>query len=267
MTIRETSGASATSPFLRPRPVADPTLRLIVFHHAGGAAAAYHGMAAALPADWELLLLELPGRGKRHAEALVTALPALLPGVIAEVLPWLAHAAPVALFGHSLGAILAAEVARACEQRGTPPVWVGISGRVAPSEHGSTPRLSAMDDATLLAELFALGGTSSRAQEVPELRARLLRVVRADIALLESYAPPADRALLGSPMTTFAGTGDVWAAPAAMAPWSRETRGTCQPRLYPGGHFFFLEAAHGASLASYTRDIVGEIERALARGR
>lgn len=267
MTMRETSGASPTSPFLRPRPVADPTLRLIVFHHAGGAAAAYHGMSAALPADWELLLLELPGRGKRHAEPLVSALSDLLPGVIAAVLPWLADTAPVALFGHSLGAILAAEVARACEQRGTPPVWLGISGRVAPSEHGATPRLSAMDDATLLAELFALGGTSSRAQDVPELRARLLRIVRADIGLLESYAPPADRAPIASPMTTFAGTGDVWAAPAAMAPWARETRGPYNARLYPGGHFFFLEAAHGASLASYTLDLVSEIARAIARGR
>ena len=262
MTVRETSGASPTSPFVRPRPVADPTLRVIVFHHAGGAAAAYHGMAAAVPPDWELLVLELPGRGKRHAESLVTSLPALLPRVVAEVLPWIEQAAPVALFGHSLGAILAAETARACEQRGTPPVWVGISGRVAPSEQGSTPRLSALDDQTLLAELFALGGTSSRAQDVPELRARLLRIVRADISLLESYAPAADRAPLACPITTFAGTGDVWAAPAAMVPWARETRGACHARLYPGGHFFFLEAAHGASLASYTRDIVGEIERA-----
>lgn len=265
MTIRETSGASPTSPFVRPRPVADPTLRLIVFHHAGGAAATYHGMAAALPADWELLVLELPGRGKRSAEPLVTSLPALLPRVVADVLPWLAQAAPLALFGHSLGAILAAEVARACAQRGTPPVWVGISGRVAPSLQGSAPRLSAMDDATLLTELFALGGTPSRAQDIPELRARLLRIVRADISLLETYAPAADRAPLASPITTFAGTGDVWAAPAAMAPWARETRGTCHTRLYPGGHFFFLEAARGASLASYTRDIVGEIAR--ARGR
>ncbi len=252
------SPATPSSCFIRPRAVARPALRVIAFHHAGGAAAMYHGMAAALPDDWELLIYELPGRGRRSAEPLVTDLPALLPRVVADVAPWLD--VPVALFGHSLGAILAAEVARAAA---TPPVWVGISGRIAPSLQAEAPVLSAMDDATLLAELFALGGTPSRAQDHPELRARLLRIVRADISLLETYAPAADRPAIASPITTFAGIDDVWAPPAAMQPWATETTGGLTPRRYPGGHFFFLEAAHGASLARYTGDVVDEIRRVI----
>ncbi|HEX4420524.1 MAG TPA: alpha/beta fold hydrolase [Kofleriaceae bacterium] len=240
--------------FVRPRPVARPALRVIVFHHAGGAAAMYHGMAAALPADWELLVLDLPGRGKRSGEPLVDELPGLLPRVVADVLP--VTDVPFAVFGHSLGAILAAEVARALEQRGIAPVWVGISGRVAPSQ--PFPRLSAMDDSSLLAQLAQLGGTPVRALDNPELRARLLRVVRADIALLETYAPAADRAPIASPVTLFAGTSDPWAAPAAMAPWADETSGRCHTRLYPGGHFFLLEAG----LAAFTRDLAAEIQHA-----
>src|SRR6185295_17874531 len=117
--------------FVRPRPLADPSLRVIAFHHAGGSAAMYHAMSAEMPADWELLLLDLPGRGKRYAEEPISSTPALVARVVEDVRPWLD--VPFALFGHSLGAILAAEVGRACEQLGAPPIWVGVSGRVAPT--------------------------------------------------------------------------------------------------------------------------------------
>ncbi|HET7499362.1 MAG TPA: alpha/beta fold hydrolase [Kofleriaceae bacterium] len=238
---------------MRPRPLARPSVRLIAFHHAGGSSAMYHPMSAGLPADWELLVLDLPGRGKRHAEPALREMPALLERVIDDVRPWLD--APVALFGHSLGAILAAEVGRACDGLGAPPVWVGVSGRVAPSLQAQAPRLSHLDDATLLGELIALGGTSGRIHEVPELRAHLMRIVRSDIALLESYAPADGRAALSCPVTAFAGVSDVWAPPAAMLPWARETRGAFRQRLYPGGHFYFL----GAAFADLVRDVVAEL--------
>jgi medium-chain acyl-[acyl-carrier-protein] hydrolase len=240
--------------FIRPRPLTNPSLRLIAFHHAGGSAAMYHPMSAWLPAGWELLILDLPGRGKRHAEAPIRAMPALLARVVDDVRPWLD--APVAFFGHSLGAILAAEVGRACQSLGTPPVWVGISGRVAASLQAEAPRLSEMDDASLLAELIALGGTPGRIHEMPELREHLLRIVRADIALLESYEPVPGREALGCPVTAFAGTADHWAPPATMRPWARETGGDFRLRLYPGGHFYFL----GPAFTDFVRDIVREIE-------
>ena len=61
--------------FARPRPHANPSLRLIAFHHAGGSAAMYHPISAQLPEDWELLILDLPGRGKRFAEAPINNTP------------------------------------------------------------------------------------------------------------------------------------------------------------------------------------------------
>jgi medium-chain acyl-[acyl-carrier-protein] hydrolase len=246
--------------FLRPRPRAHPSLRLIVFHHAGGAAAMYHPMTAALPADWELLVLELPGRGKRHAEPLITALPALVARTVEDVRPWLD--VPVALFGHSLGAMLAAEVGRACERLGAPPVWVGVSGRVAPALQAQTRRLSTLDDETLLSEVLALRGTPERICELPELRERFLRVVRADIAVLESYQPAADRVPLGCPVTAFAGASDAFAHPATMLRWSEETTGEFRLRRFAGGHFYFL----GTAFAELAGAVVREIEPHLQAG-
>jgi medium-chain acyl-[acyl-carrier-protein] hydrolase len=243
-----------TSAFVRPRPLVNPSVRLIVFHHAGGSAAMYYPMITELPADWELLILDLPGRGKRHTEALITDMPALVERVVEDVRPWLD--VPVALFGHSLGAILAAEVARVCQGLGAPPVWVGVSGRVAPTLQAQTQRLSLLDDASLLAEISAMGAMPDRVGEAPELRERLLRIVRADLAVLESYQPVPGRAALDCPMTAFAGTSDAWAPAATMRLWERETcRDFCQS-VFAGGHFYFL----GPAFARVTRDIVREIE-------
>jgi medium-chain acyl-[acyl-carrier-protein] hydrolase len=239
--------------FARPRPHAHPSLRLIVFHHAGGSAAMYHPISAQLPQDWELLILDLPGRGKRYAEAPISDAAELVDRVVDDVRPWLD--VPVALFGHSLGAILAAEVGRACERLGAPPVWVGVSGRVAPTLQAQTRRLSTLDEASLLSEVFALGGTPERVADIPELRDHFLRVVRADIAVLESYRPAPDRAALGVPLTAFAGTSDIWAPPTTMRPWARETRSDFRLREFAGGHFFFL----GAAFPGFARELVGEI--------
>jgi medium-chain acyl-[acyl-carrier-protein] hydrolase len=240
--------------FVRPNPVANPALRVIAFHHAGGSAAMYHAMGAEMPADWELLILDLPGRGKRYAEDPISSTPALVARVVADVRPWLD--VPFALFGHSLGAILAAEVGRACEQLGVPPVWVGVSGRVAPTIQSHARRLNDLDDASLLAEVLALGGTPDRLTQIPELRAHFLRVIRADIAVLDSYQPGPVRAALGCPVTAFAGTSDVWAPPTTMRPWARETRSGFHLRQFEGGHFYFL----GPALAGFTRALVREIE-------
>jgi surfactin synthase thioesterase subunit len=246
--------------FVRPRPKTRPSLRLIAFHHAGGSAAMYCPMSAELPDSWELMILDLPGRGKRYAEPPLTDLGALVDRVVEDIRPWLD--APIALFGHSLGAILAAEVGRACERFAAPLLWVGVSGRVGPTLQAQTRRLSALDDDALLAEVTALGGTPGRVGEIPELREHFLRVVRADIAVIESYEPALDRPALRCPVTAFAGASDVWAPPTTMRPWARETRSDFHLRLFEGGHFFFL----GPAFTDFTREIVHEISSCLDAG-
>jgi surfactin synthase thioesterase subunit len=116
--------------------------------------------------------------------------------------------------------------------------------------------LNLLDDASLLAHVVALGGTPGRIGEITELRERFLRIVRADLALLESYQPAPGRAALGCPVTAFTGASDEWAPPATMRPWARETRGEFRQQLFAGGHFYFL----GPTFADLTRAVVREIE-------
>ncbi len=245
------------NPFVRPRPVADPALRLVGFHHAGGSGTVYHPMIRAFPIDWELLLLDLPGRGKRHAEQPLETLPEVVGQAVADLEPWL-DGRPLALFGHSLGALVALETGRALQGAGHPPAWVGVSGRMPP-QHRSAASLSQLDDTRLLAEMTSMGGLPERVKEVPQFVERFLRIARSDLRAAESYRPSPDRVPLSCPLTVFCGTDDAWAGPAVMSGWSRETRHEPRRRVFPGGHFYFL----GPALDGFVRTLTAEITTAL----
>ncbi|MCX4748873.1 alpha/beta fold hydrolase [Kitasatospora sp. NBC_01287] len=238
---------------VRPRPVEQPALRLLGFHHAGGSSGVYYPMARQLPEDWDLVLIDLPGRGRRSREEPLTTLEEVVDTVFEDVQPWLD--APFALFGHSFGSLVALELARRLEAVGQRPGWVGVSGRAGPSFQARVRRrLYDLDDERLLAQLLAMGGTPDRIHEVPEFVERFLRLTRADLRAVESYSPHPDRLPLSSPITAFGGDSDPWAPEFMLTAWARETSGDFQHRLFPGGHFYFL----GQALPGFTRTLVAE---------
>lgn len=242
---------------LRPRPVRDPELRLLVFHHAGGSAAAYYPLLHCLPRTWDLVLVDLPGRGKRHRSPPVPDMARLVAGAAADVLGWAGP--PVALLGHSLGATVAAEAARAVTGR-VDLAWVGVSARPAPGRAVPTA-LDRPDlpDRELMAELARIGSVPDRIDEVPEFRDRFLRVVRADLRALGTYRPVPGRAPLTAPVTAFGGTDDPLAPPDSLPPWARETTGPFRRLLFPGAHFHFL----GAAFPRFGAAVRQEIRRSL----
>ena len=232
------------SPFIRPRRVADPALRLVVFHHAGGSASTYHPLARALPADWDVLLFDLPGHGQRYAEPPLRDISALVDATVRDLAPHVAPGhPPYALFGHSMGAVMAAEVGRRmAEGHRRPPAWVGVSGRPAPPAARPETRWSELSDTQLSAVLLGLGGTPARSREEPELHRRFLRLVRVDLAALDAYTPAPDRIRLPCPLSAFGGLADPSAPPASLPGWEQETSGRYRQCFLPGGHFYFLDA-------------------------
>lgn len=246
------------NPFIRPRPVDDPAVRLVVFHHAGGSASAYFSLVRGVPEDWDLLLLDLPGRGKRHKSPPVTDMAALIALATGDVLPW--AGAPLALFGHSFGAVLASEVARELHRRGVRPVWVGVSGRSAPDHRVAQDyTLHEFTDEELLSRLTAMGGMPDRIDELPEFRDRLVQLVRADLRAVASYRPDPAREKIAAALTAFVSTDDDWAPLAGIGAWRRETDGEFRQRVFSGGHFHFLDD----SFTTLTAAVVHEVRRAL----
>ncbi|MDJ1133664.1 thioesterase II family protein [Streptomyces iconiensis] len=245
--------------FVRPRDLADPAVRLVAFHHAGGSAAAYFPLTRHLPADWDVLLLDLPGRGKRHAQPGLEDMDEIVAAVTVDVMPW-ADGTPLALFGHSLGAVVAFETARALEDRGAGPDWVGVSGRGAPG-HETLTRLPDHQgsDTELLDRLRSMGGMPHQLDAVPAFRDRFLRLIRGDLRAVAGYRPDPHRAPLAAPLTVFCATDDDWSPRASMAPWARQTRARFAERVYSGGHFHFL----GDAFAQFAADLTSEVRTAL----
>ena len=246
--------------FTRPRAVAAPVVRFLVFHHAGGSASAYHPLARALPADWDVLLVDLPGRGRRHAEPAARTMDGLLRTVTEDVAHAISDDLPYALFGHSMGAVVASEVGRRLTDRYRPPAWVGVSGRPAPLASDAMERWSELSDAQLSAILTRLGGTPDRLREEPELYRWFLRIFRADLEALDSYRVDPGRTMLPCPLSAFGGLTDPSAPPACLPAWEHETADRYRQCFLPGGHFYFLDA-----FAALAREIRHEVRSALDR--
>jgi surfactin synthase thioesterase subunit len=227
---------------IRPRPVDDPAIRLAVFHHAGGSAAAYFPLIHGIPATWDLLLVDLPGHGKRYRSPPLRDMRSLVAVATEDVMAWAGP--PIALFGHSLGAVLAAEVARSMQRTGTPPVWVGVSGRPAPGQHmGGHDGLAELPDTELMQRLIAIGGVPERIDEAPGFRRRFLELIRSDLHAVASFQPDPGREPLTAPLTAFGATDDHLAPPSTTVLWQGETSATFRHRVFSGGHFYFLGAA------------------------
>ncbi|MFH9065062.1 thioesterase II family protein [Streptomyces coeruleorubidus] len=249
----------SSGPFIRPRRVESPAVRCVVVPHAGGSGSAYYPLTRELPDGWDLLLLDLPGRGKRSSMPALEDMASLVDLVTDDVAAC-AGDAPLALFGHSLGGAVAFEAARALQRRGRAPVWTGVSGLVAP-DRGPVPRdLDAeLADEELMARVAAVGALPERANELPAFREQFLGLLRSDLRALAGYRPAAGRTPLSGPLTVFGGTDDVLAPPHTLSAWARETHGPHHVRLYPGGHFHFF----GSRFPAFARAIVREIQGAL----
>jgi surfactin synthase thioesterase subunit len=222
---------------VRPRRLDDASLRLAVFHHAGGSATAYFPLARELPTDWDAVLIDLPGRTPWQAAPAPWDLAEAVGTLAQDLLPW-ADAAPLALFGHSLGAALAFETAHALQERGSPVAWLGVSGRVAPGEQAAVPWLDPRaTDEELANALRRLGGLPARLDEYPDIRRRFLDLTRTDLTALDGYRPDPRRRPLAAPLTAFGGVADPLAPPVALAAWARQTTGPSGLRSLRGGHF------------------------------
>ncbi|MEL6979377.1 MAG: SDR family NAD(P)-dependent oxidoreductase, partial [Pseudomonadota bacterium] len=176
-------------------------------------------------------------------------------------------AVPFALFGHSVGALVAFETARALERRGLQPERLFLSAYAYPGaedhREAGAPPLSALDDEALWAELSRYGapgvdgferGDPGAAGLEHELRALILPAVRSDFALAETHRfEPTPR--LAAPLTLLAGAEDPAAPPASLYRW-REAASATETAVFEGGHFF-TETARDATLTLLTERLLG----------
>ncbi|WP_123516154.1 thioesterase II family protein [Pseudomonas frederiksbergensis] len=226
-------------------------LTLLCLPYSGASAMVYSRWRRKLPQWLHLQPVELPGRGARFDEPLHTDMRALAMQLAKELRPTLK--APYSLFGHSLGALMACELAHAFRALGCPePVALFASGTAAPTMRADYDRGFAepKTDAELIDQLRTLNGTSEEVLANEELMSLTLPILRADFLLCGRFQP-VQRPLLKCPVHVLGGTTDK-ATTEQLIGWSKETHGSFSVDMLAGGHFFIHE--HEAKVLRVIKD-------------
>ncbi|AOJ02205.1 hypothetical protein WS70_10505 [Burkholderia mayonis] len=224
--------------------------------YAGGAAAIFRDWPRLAPAWLRIAPIHLPGRGVRHHESLIPDWSSLIDRLSKDVQA--APDRPYALFGHSLGALIAFELAHELRRRtGSEPCWLGVSGCVAPRHHAPRSDWLTCSESDVLDELRSFEQTAPELLANREFVELILPVVRNDFHLYGTWRLPraGARALLRCPVHAFGGSHDDDTRDiATLDAWRDETYGGFERSMFEGGHFF---------INSHRADLIGTIEVSL----
>ncbi|MFJ3671342.1 thioesterase II family protein [Streptomyces sp. NPDC090106] len=208
-----------------------------------GAGASFFRAWRKLPSPGvEVAPLQLPGREEQFHRSPFTDVADAVKELTPQVLERTAHSSRVALFGHSLGAVLAYEVARELERGGHPAFGHLVVSGSPPPWAGRRERTVAVDDEEFLRRVQDFAGYRHEAFDDPDLRELLLPTLRADVTMHESYRP-SDRRPLAVPVTVLRGAEDTLVSREEAEEWRHVTTGPFTYTEPPGGHMYLADTA------------------------
>ncbi|GHI89643.1 thioesterase [Streptomyces xanthophaeus] len=211
-------------------------LPLLCLPFAGAGASFYKPWCSLGVEGVEVRPLQLPGRERLLDQDPYTDVHAAADGLLADALE-AAGDGPVAVFGHSLGAILAYELAHRIADHGAGElVHLFVSGSQGPW-NGRTERATGLDDDAFLARVQEFAGYTHPAFEIPEMRELLLPTLRADVEMHEAYAPASERKLT-APITSVRGVDDHLVSAEAAGHWRDATSAAFTAVDVPGDHMY-----------------------------
>jgi medium-chain acyl-[acyl-carrier-protein] hydrolase len=247
----------------RPAPRLNPALRLVCFPFAGAGAAAYRLWPRHLPPSIDVVAVHPAGRAHRLREQPLRRVEAMVTAYLDDLEPLLDR--PVALFGHSLGAIVAAECAHVLQARGREPVHLLVSSRPA-LRTDESEKIHLLPDRDFIAAMNRrYQGIPAEILKYPDVLELLLPALRADVEALETFRRKPQTPKLTCPTTVFGGTLDPAVSMADLESVRDEVAGACRMRLFPGDHFY-IEAQRENVLAAIHTTLVPTLNRMLERG-
>jgi surfactin synthase thioesterase subunit len=224
---------------IRPRPVPGARFRIFLLHHAGGSSLGYRPWVRHFPADWEVCLVEAPGRGRTAGEEPFRDAGELARHLRARLAPELDR--PFGFFGHSMGALLAYELtARLAADGPARPAWLGASAwSPAPGPERDEPRHLSSPE-RLRQNIARMGATSASSLADPEQWKLVEPLIRADLELVDTWRPAPGSPPLRTPLSVFGGRDDPGVTPERLAAWDGCAEGPVEHHLLPGEHFYFV---------------------------
>jgi surfactin synthase thioesterase subunit len=214
---------------------------VLLFPFAGAGAGAFRRCQEYHSEVLRVCPVQLPGREQRFGEPAYTDAAQAVTGLLPDVLEVIGADPEVALFGHSLGAVLAFEMAhRLSKVDGLTVNQVFVSGSPGPWTQRKK-RATGLTDDEFLDQVRELAGYSHPALEHPELRELLLPTLRADVALHEDYRPPDDRRL-AIPIVSIRGNEDELVSREQAEEWAAATTAGFRLVELPGSHMYLVDS-------------------------
>jgi surfactin synthase thioesterase subunit len=233
--------------WLRPMSEAGDGPILFAFPPAGAGPNVFRPWLPWLPPHLELVAVKAPGREDRISQAPYTTaepLVRLIGNAIADF-----ATRPFAVFGHSMGGLLAREVAaRLLATEAVGPAHGSLLRLLVvagvPAPHRPMRDLSLASDAELIQMLAEMGGTPAAVLADPHMYSGYLPCLRADFSVAQSCRRPVTSSdSIDVPILALAGSADPMAPPPECAHWSVWTRRSFTIRVFRGGHFFPITSA------------------------
>lgn len=228
---------SSADPWLQPLtlPTKAPSV-LFCLPYAGGNARIYRGWVQRFAPQYDLVAVELPGHGQRLTERLLSS----VEQVVEALVPAICHYAgerPFAIFGHSMGALLAFALCERLHNVGATAEMLLVSACKPPHMQKNEVFLHNLADEQLTQRIIEMGGTPPEVLADPALHAMLLPILRNDFRLLECY-PVRTAQRYPFAITAFGGVEDTSVALSDLQAWQDWSLQPCTIYLMPDGHFF-----------------------------
>jgi medium-chain acyl-[acyl-carrier-protein] hydrolase len=222
------------TPYRVHRPAA--RLRLLCFSYAGVGASIFRPWIAHAPDAIDVWPIQLPSKGARFREAPHSRIEPLIDELCEALASCLCG--PYALFGCSMGAVVAFELARAARRRGmASPVRLFAAARRPPDRPDAHQPMHLLPDDEFIRQLSAFDGTPPELLASAEVMACYLPSIRADFALCERYVYR-DEPRLDCPLTALGGDADPYVSVGELSAWCTATNASFTMRVFEGNHFF-----------------------------
>ncbi len=218
-------------------------MQVFLLHFAGGNSYSFNFLKPFLPRNFDFHMVELPGRGRRMREKLLSVESEAIDDLVNQI-TILRNGKPYIIFGHSMGAHMGLRVTNSMEELGDHPMRLIVAGNAGPGTGYAEKCRSTMNDDELKEELVSLGGVPNEVLENDELFSFFSPIMRSDFRILEEGESFSADFKVSAPIVAV--MGDKEETANEIENWRNFTSGNFKPYLLPGSHFFIHD--HPAEL-------------------